>query len=205
MLPDLTGMLDTRIETVLDAELAAGVEHHHATDAAFHRAPVFTQLCSDAITTLTRQSVERGTARAVGHVGVELLLDGVLSFDMAARDRYVQALRVVAEVPGESLLRLRAPGDLLRLQHGIARLELAPIPEGFRDPDFVAARLRDILGKRPRLAMRERDFEVVRSWAHGAQPEVAARHQELLEQVRSGLSDDASARVAGTVAGTVAG
>jgi hypothetical protein len=200
MLPDLVGMMGTRIEAVTDPELAAGVEYHHATDAAFHHAPVFTQLCAEAIAELTEQAVERGTARAVAHVGVELLLDGVLSFDRVARARYAQALGSAVDAPLEGRLALRRAGDQLRLQRGIARLQCAPVPEGFREPDFVAERLRDILGRRPRLAMRDGDFEVVRLWAHATRPRVAAHSCSLLDQVRQGLATASTAAPAAALA-----
>src|SRR5262245_49760363 len=79
MLPDLAGMASLRIRGVHDPELERGVELHHATDRAFHGLPPFRAVCSAALTLLEPQGVSRASARAVGHVGAELLLDGLLS------------------------------------------------------------------------------------------------------------------------------
>ncbi len=187
MLPDLLGMMGLRLREAHDPELARGVDLHHATDSAFHSAPVFTQLCSEAIARLTAETVERGTARAVGHVGVELLLDGALSGDAVVRAVYADALALAADGGLEDRLSVTEPGGLARLSAGLRRLSAAPIPEAYRQADVVADRLRVILAPRPRLAMRERDVGPVRTWARAAQPSVIDRRLELLEQVRRAL------------------
>jgi hypothetical protein len=187
MLPDLLGMTGLRLREVYDPELARGVALHHATDGVFHVAPVFTRLCGEAIARLTTAGVERGTARAVGHVGVELLLDGALSDDAAARSLYIAALELAADGGLDGRLSLVESADLNRLTSGLRRLSGAPIPEAYREPGIVAERLRAILAPRPRLAMRERDFAPVQAWAEAVRPTVVDRRHELLEQVRSAL------------------
>src|SRR5690349_22770486 len=76
MLPDLSSMAGARIERVHDETVAAGVAHHHRIDHAFHACAPFVRLCSSALETLEARGVSRAAARAVGHVGSELLLDG---------------------------------------------------------------------------------------------------------------------------------
>jgi hypothetical protein len=187
MLPDLLGMTGLRLREVYDPELARGVALHHATDGAFHVAPVFTSLCGDAIARLTRAGVERGTARAVGHVGVELLLDGALSDDSDARTLYTAALELAVGGGLNDRVALAQPSDIPCLTSGLRRLSRAPIPEAYRDPAVVADRLRAILAPRPRLAMREQDLEPVQTWATDVRPIIVVRRQELLDQVRHAL------------------
>src|SRR5262245_48694449 len=69
MLPDFCGMAGVRMSPPEDAALAEGVALHHATDRAFHAAPVFVSLCASALAQLEADGVARASARAVGHVG----------------------------------------------------------------------------------------------------------------------------------------
>jgi hypothetical protein len=188
MLPDLVGMIGTRILRIDDAEIARGVAHHHQADAAFHASPIFSQLCTTAVHGLTDLGVGRGTARAVGHVGIELLLDGFLSHDRPSRVRYERALGVFAADDLGACLSLRHDEDRARLAAGLERLRNAPVPEGYRDPDFVAARLEHILAHRPRLAMASADRVHVKSWAHSAQAALAHCREQLLAEVEAGLA-----------------
>lgn len=189
MLPDLAGMTGIRLHGAVatEVELQRGIDLHHATDAAFHTASIFTGFCAEAVARLSEEGVERGTARAVAHVGVELTLDGVLSSHTASRALYSAALDVAVSGGLEGKLSVTPATDLGRLTTGLGRLARAPIPEAYADPEVVADRLRMILASRPRLAMRASDFEPVRRWAADVRPEVARRSQELLEQVRAGV------------------
>jgi acyl carrier protein phosphodiesterase len=187
MLPDLVGMAGIRLHSASDAEVQRGIQMHYATDAAFHAAPIFTGLCAEAIARLTEQGVERGTARAVAHVGVELTLDGVLSTEAERRALYAAALDVAVSGGLDGKLSITPQEDLPRLAAGLGRLARASIPEAYADPEVVADRLRYILASRPRLAMRPSDFDPVRHWAAAVRPTVADRSHELLNQVRRGV------------------
>ncbi len=188
MLPDLAAMIGTRILSVDDLELERGIAHHHEADAAFHGSHIFSELCSTAVRQLCEHDVGRGTARAVGHVGVELLLDGFLSHDRAARDRYASALAAFAADDLGARLALRHDGDRARLSLGLMRLRAAPIPEGYRDPEFVVERLEYILSRRPRLAMSAHDRPHVLRWAQSTQRVLAERHEALLAEVTTSLA-----------------
>jgi acyl carrier protein phosphodiesterase len=188
MLPDLASMASVRIERASDGELARGIALHHQTDAAFHAAPHFTSLCSDAIESLSSAGVERGTARAVGHVGVELLLDGALSRDADALQCYRAALEFAQRSDLAALLHTSQPDGADRLRNGLSRLAVAPLPAAYREPRFVAQRLRAILAPRPRLAMRPGDLAHVERWAEAVQPRVIADRTGLLDDVRRRLS-----------------
>ena len=164
MLPDFGAMAGMRIEALHDAELAHGVELHHETDRRFHAAPGFRAACASALNVLEPQGVSRATARAVGHVGSELLLDGVLSTDRRARNAYTHALRVALDEQLERCVTWRSAADPERMRALFARLSTAPLPEGYRDLDFTGDRLEYILARRPRLAMQQGDREPVRAW-----------------------------------------
>ena len=129
MLPDLVSMADARFAQVLDAELAQGVEHHHETDRAFHAVPAFRAACSSALQTLEPQGVSRGSARAVGHVGAELLLDGLWSSDARARGVYTRALDSAIEERAVRCIAWHSAADADRLHTLLVRLRAAPLPE----------------------------------------------------------------------------
>jgi hypothetical protein len=164
MLPDLASMAGLRIGAALDAELARGVALHHETDRLFHAAPPFRALCASALDTLEPQGVGRAQARAVGHVGSELLLDGLLSSDQRARAAYGRSLALAVDEGLEHTLVWKDDTDAGALRTMLARLLAAPLPEGYRDVGFVYDRLVTILGRRPRLALQPGDREPVHAW-----------------------------------------
>ena len=190
MLPDLCGMLGIRAarpQEATCAALAAGVEFHYRTDAAFHGCERFVALCSDSVEALTAQGVGRGTARAVGHVGSELLLDGFLSENRAARAMYSRALSLgVDERLSEAVLS--EPGEQKRMHDGLKRLLRAPIPEAYIEPAFVADRLQWILSSRPRLAMQPQDAPIVQAHLTRVRDELSSTWTEVLDQVRARLA-----------------
>jgi acyl carrier protein phosphodiesterase len=183
MLPDLTAMMGLRLTGVGEASVAAGVACHHSTDAAFHGCAPFVRMCHESVDKLTAAGVERGTARAVAHVGIELLLDGVLSRNSEAIDAYKGALAFAVE---------RRLADTLtwpeeqraRMHVGLERLVRAPVPEGYREPGFVVDRLEYILARRPRLAIRPSDLPHVSARIAQLHDEIATVTPVLLDDVR---------------------
>ena len=75
MLPDFFGMVRARPLALPGGELGDGIAHHLRVDDAFHGAPTFLELVSVTSASLEARGVRRGSARAVGHVGTELVLD----------------------------------------------------------------------------------------------------------------------------------
>ncbi len=88
VLPDLAGMARLRYERErMRGEVAAGVRMHHATDRAFHRDPAFVRGSGGLRQAAAAVGLPLGASRAIGHVGWELLLDGVLAETTEAGDR----------------------------------------------------------------------------------------------------------------------
>ena len=144
-----------------DPEVAAGVGMHHATDNAFHGSEWFLNHSQAVREDLERRGVNRGAARAVGHVGVELLLDGhLLGSSGTLRSQAQRVLRLADDA------ELRLPGLVAadrRSDWGrhLDRISTWPLPDDYHRPVAVAERLRRILSHRRRLAFGPGDTAVV--------------------------------------------
>ncbi len=189
MLPDFVSMAGLRLESVHgDAPLERGIAFHHASDDAFHGAPLFIELMERAREELEADGLDDGPAMAIGHVGVELLLDGHLVAQHGVTSSYRYAM---SEAAGVAVL-LRFAG--VELEHGRARwrrlcerLESAPVPELYAEPAFVADRLIWILSSRPRLAVPFGCEPLIYDWARRAAPQVAAHASALFAEVEARL------------------
>lgn len=182
MLPDFTGMAGLRLLGAQGA-LGQGVNHHHETDRRFHAHPTFVALCAAGIDSLTARGVARGPARASCHVGLELLLDGALSGDQEARDRYRSALRCALDPGLAAALQFRENDGARRLGLLAERLLAAPLPQAYADPGRVAERLTRLLSYRPRLALDASGAREVEVWLGEVQPEIAAGASALLRDL----------------------
>src|SRR5690606_27784988 len=150
MLPDFVGMAGLRLESVKgDAPLERGVAFHHTSDDAFHGAPLFIDLMEEAREQLERDGLDSGPAMAIGHVGVELLLDGHLIERDGVSSHYRYAMSEAADVA--VLLRFHnvepAQGQD-RWRQLCTRLLSAPVPQRYNEPAFVADLLIRILSAR---------------------------------------------------------
>lgn len=181
MLPDFASMAGVRLREVYDPELAAGVALHHRTDDAFHSAPMFSALVQETVATLTARGVERGPARAVGHIGVELLIDGELLREPALGAAYLSALAALDD--SRQALTASDDGALAAL---IARLTRYGIPYDYEQPEAVTARLNSILARRPRLALDEPARAIVGSIMPDLKGRVVRRLPELLAHLAGG-------------------
>jgi hypothetical protein len=189
MLPDLAGMARSRLLEVRDPELAAGVALHHRSDSAFHAAPSFVRLYAAAADALRRRGVARGPARGAAHVGLELLLDGSLSGDSRAVERFDVALASAGREDVRAALVWRADGArrFAKLQE---RLLDSGVPAAYRDVDEVAQRVAWALGSRPRLALDAQGERELCPWLAELQPLVAAATAELLGELEARLSEE---------------
>ena len=171
MLPDFATMCRARLAPAEDADLARGVALHHATDAAFHTLPAVLGLMRELDERLALGGCARGPRRAVAHIGVELLLDGVLVDDAAARASYLAGL--ACDAAG---VRWRDPDGDARFAALIARLRAYGVPADLREPAAIVERLRRILAHRPLLAPSGSDLHAIRDAlvAHQPRVEIAA-------------------------------
>lgn len=185
MLPDFCTMSGLRLAHATDAVVRAGVEHHHDTDEVFHAAPTFVTLMGEGRDALEDRGVRMGPAMAVGHVGVELLLDGWL-WRERARVAYTKALHAGARLVDG--LEFRRGADGASLGALLERLVAYEVPSSQDDAEVVAGRLRRILQPRPRLALDPTEYEEVRRWVDHARSAVDLHAATLIEEVRAGLS-----------------
>jgi hypothetical protein len=186
MLPDFATMLGTRPPVVHHAGVADGVAFHHETDRVFHDAPTFRRLQLEARRELREMGLPRPSALAVGHIGVEILLDGAMAGDARGVAGYLAALECAGDLgpsiawPDESLRdRFASLSGVLR-ERGVTA--------SARSPERVAFRVMRALEPRPRLALNEAGAALVRKWAVQSEPIVATAAEALLDEVRRGLA-----------------
>lgn len=170
-----------------DERIRAGMAFHHRTDDAFHQHPWFRQREVAARQALTERGLGRGPARACGHVGVELLLDGALHDEPGHRERF---LRVVASAAD----RLPELAPLVRPEHEdrwCDHLRLVSsstsLPAHDR-PDDVARRLHRICSRRPRLAFDEAGVPEVAAVLGALAPGIAATGTHLVAELGGRLN-----------------
>jgi len=162
--------------------VAAGIALHHATDAAFHRLPAVTGLMRELDERLAAHGCARGPRRAVAHVGVELLLDGVLVGEPAYRDAYARALA------HEPAITWRDPAGGLRFASLLERLRAHGIPGDLQRPDAVAQRLARTLAHRPLLAPSADDLRAIRAALAEHAPRVEVAAEAVLRGTRAALA-----------------
>jgi hypothetical protein len=184
MLPDFATMCRARLDAPGDPGIAEGVELHHATDAAFHQLPVVTDLMRELAERLALAGCARGPRRAVAHVGMELLLDGVLVEEAAYRASYERGLGY--EPAGGGVRWGDAEGDE-RFSRLVARLRAYGAPFDLREPAAIARRLQHMLADRPRLAPDAGDLRAIQTCLVEERPRVEVATDELLRALRASL------------------
>ena len=179
MLPDFATMVRARLADAEDPEVATGIAHHHATDAAFHGMPAVLGLMRELDERLAALGCARGPRRAVAHIGVELLLDGVLVDETAYREAYATAL---AHDPGG--VRWREDDGPARLVTLLARLRTHGAPDDLRRPHAITQRLHRMLAHRPLLAPSPADLVAIDRALVAYQPRVEAAADTVLRGLR---------------------
>ncbi len=184
MLPDFASMLRAKVPTAESAEVTEGIAFHHATDEAFHGAPSFLRASSASFTWLTDAAMDRGSARAIAHVGVEILLDRTLALEADRRTGYLESL---AHEVAFDATRWGKPEEAVRA----AELRSALLRHGVDIHDcaeaVIAERLFRILARRPRLAFPREDLPKVQAWVAQMDPQVRDLASAILAEVRSGI------------------
>ncbi|MGH9242966.1 MAG: hypothetical protein ACRD29_01340 [Acidimicrobiales bacterium] len=171
VLPDLVSMARVRlIRSHLHGPLHDGVRCHVDADAAFHSNGEFVGGAAALRTELTDIGLRTGPARAIGHVGWELLLDGALIGSTAET-----AFRRAVDVGEVAVAAVDSP-HRARWRAFLSRWDAAS-PLRYDDPEWVGQRILVMLARRPRLRLAEaqlpevvdvleRHAPVVRSVAH---------------------------------------
>ena len=178
MLPDFATMSGARIAHASDPELAQGIAIHHATDAKFHQLPVVLGLMRELDALLLERGCARGPRRAVAHIGVELLLDGVLVAEPAYRDTYLAALAYDGEPTW------READDPARFAMLIKRLRAHGVPDDLRDPASITLRLGRMLHHRPLLAPSPADLRAIGDALVVYKPRVEVATETVLRAMR---------------------
>jgi hypothetical protein len=183
MIPDFSTMSGARVASTTDAEVAAGIDLHHVTDAAFHTLPVVTGLMRELDHALARRDCARGPRRAVAHIGVELLLDGVLIDEPAYRDMYTCGLAHDVTTS----IAWRDDGDDEKFAALIARLRAYGLPEDLRRPDAITHRLGRMLAHRPLLAPSPDDLRAIGAAIVELQPRIVVATDTVMRALRAAL------------------
>ena len=183
MLPDFASMLRTRPPATSLSAVQAGIALHHLTDEAFHGAQSFLEFSGHASSFLSGRGLSRGSARAVAHVGVELLLDSAFAAENSANEAYLSAVECALTERVASRIHW-AKGELdARFQQLCHSLQNRGPFRTDTPAELVAERLRAILADRPRLAMDDAGQSVVREWVMTARPTIVSGAPLLLREV----------------------
>lgn len=180
-------MLRTRPPLATLAALSAGVSFHHRTDDAFHGSHSFLEFSRQASSFLSERGVSRGTARAVAHVGVELILDGAFARESGVNEAYLSAIDCAASERVHGFIRWHASDAHERFQHLCHNLRLRGRFQETPESELVAQRLQRILADRPRLAVDDRSLLVVLDWIESARSKITAGAPQLLYEVEERL------------------
>ena len=182
MLPDFSTMCGARVSGSDDEDVAEGIALHHSTDSAFHGAPVVTGLMRELDERLERGGCARGPRRAVAHIGVELLLDGVLVDNDEYRDSYMLGIEYDAPISW------RNEGDAERFAVLLERLRKFGVPDDLKKPEAIVFRMSRMLASRPLLKPSSNDLAVITVALIEHKPRVQIAAEAVLRMVRAALS-----------------
>lgn len=182
MLPDFATMCGGRIDRSEDASVEQGIALHHATDAVFHQLPVVLGLMRELDGQLVDRRCARGPRRAVAHIGVELLLDGILLDEAAYRAAYLSGLG------HEAAVHWRDPDAAPQFAVLIERLRARGIPEDLASPEAITTRVQRILAHRPLLAPSPEDLRAIRSALIAFKPRIDVAAASVVRAMRAGLA-----------------
>ncbi len=184
MLPDFCAMVRARTTVFYDSTVQRGVALHHDTDAAFHGARDFVELASKTTAACEARGVSRGGARAVGHIGVELLLDATLLPDLAGEALYFNAMKLASS---ERFADFEVDEHARVIAQLTRRIASYGSPSTHSSPANVADRLVRILTDRPRLRLDAHGGAMAREALEEIEPELRLRAPHLMRDVVAGL------------------
>jgi hypothetical protein len=181
VLPDIASIARVRVDrSRLAGPLADGVRLHLETDAVFHAHPEFRRGAAAIRGDLADRGLQRGAARAVGHAGWELLLDGTL-VGSPAESGYWRALGL-GEQALDGISESDRPRWISFLEHRDRRPALR-----YDDPLWVAERLYSMLARRPRLRFPSEQVPAVAQVLERHADRVATVAAEVLAATATGV------------------
>jgi hypothetical protein len=186
MLPDFAAMCGSRLAGADDTAVADGIALHHATDAAFHQLPPVTGLMRELDALLAAGGCSRGPRRAVAHVGVELLLDGVLVDEPSYRAAYLGG--IAHDLAHDPALRWRDPEGPPRFAALLDRLRSRGVPDDLRLPEAITMRIGRMLAHRPLLAPSPDELRTIRDALAAFQPRITVAADAVLRALRAQLA-----------------
>lgn len=164
MLPDFIGIMGRGTLACRTCKLKQGVDFHVLTDEIFHSQAWFVTRVRRSLDELRRLGVRKGPARAVAHIGVELLLD----FELSSQQLFRSALRdaLVAAGPKRITSLLAWSDDATLAAFESLRLRLL---ERCERPDLFATsriveRLTYMFRNRPRLELAGNERQLINNW-----------------------------------------
>ncbi|MCB9832067.1 MAG: hypothetical protein H6807_06280 [Planctomycetes bacterium] len=184
MLPDLIAMAGVDGRGLIGGDLASGVSLHHATDAVYHEHPLVKRRMAEGAAALVSSGLSRHQARGLAHVGVELVSDGILAVERAPEVAFRPALRRARD-SGVVADGLRDDEDRRRWHRLLDLILDSGLPEAYREPGFVTARLESMTRQRPRFRLGPGQVEFLGLWVES----VAARIDPEVEQVLDDVLD----------------
>lgn len=186
MLPDFATMAGGKLASAqAHDDVAAGIALHHRTDAVFHDLAPVHALMRELDARLEAYACARGPRLAVAHVGIELLLDGVLVDDVALRAAYAAAIADDAPVAWAR------DADAARFDVLRGRLRTFGVPDDLRAVDGIVYRLQRVLGGRPRLAPSAADLDAIARALAEQQARVTIAADAIVRGLRAALVGDA--------------
>jgi hypothetical protein len=182
-LPDLAAMGRFRLSGRTEHPgVQAGIQLHYRTDEAFHRHRWFLDRQRSLVQDLTRLGLARGPARACGHAGIELLLDGALLADGPVVAATRSAFDTIPRIRPQ-LVELVDGSHRARWLSHLDRLAGRPPLRALDDPREVAERLHRILAGRPRLAFDQAQLPALVGALERQQAEVTAGSAEVVRDL----------------------
>jgi hypothetical protein len=187
MLPDLARLVGAKLPRTTNPSIQRGYALHQATDRVFHESELFRSACAAESATLRSQGVERGTAMAAAHVGLELLLDEALSDDERSQALFRTTLEMSTPTVLCQSLEWSSAEQAIRFESLRQRLEQIPHPRPEYPPTVFAERVCRTLSNRPRLAVRAGDRAALQAWTAELPPRRDATWPGLVKAVILGL------------------
>jgi hypothetical protein len=187
-LPDFASMLGCRAPQCSQAFVTRGVRFHHATDDVFHDLPAFRDLVHAERRTLRALGVRKGPARALAHVGIELLLDAALLGDPIHRTAFRDAVAIASPERVGRRLAWQSIDDPDRFERLRLRLLERQQRSNYDGPAQLAMRLIGTLHGRSRLRLSDSEAATTTTWLHDLQRRLDDSWGPLWRDLITGMS-----------------